>query len=70
MWKFRRIGAASGTSEICGRGLKYEHLTQNENQEKLKNPTKVIGKFGVGALAYEPLPLRFQITEEPPPSVP
>lgn len=24
-----------------GRGLKYEHLTQNENQEKLKNPTKV-----------------------------
>ncbi|MGP8260179.1 MAG: ATP-binding protein [Acidobacteriaceae bacterium] len=31
-----------------GRGIKYEHLTQNENQEKLKNPTKVIGKFGVG----------------------
>ncbi len=31
-----------------GRGLRYEHLTQNENQEKLKNPTKVIGKFGVG----------------------
>lgn len=31
-----------------GRGLKYEHLTQNENQEKLKNPAKVIGKFGVG----------------------
>lgn len=31
-----------------GRGLKYEHLTQNENQEKLKNPTRVIGKFGVG----------------------
>jgi hypothetical protein len=31
-----------------GRGLKYEHLTQNENQEKLKNPTQVIGKFGVG----------------------
>ena len=31
-----------------GRGLKYEHLTQNENAEKLKNPTKVIGKFGVG----------------------
>ncbi len=31
-----------------GRGLKYEHLTQNENQEKLRNPTKVIGKFGVG----------------------
>jgi hypothetical protein len=31
-----------------GRGLKYEHLTQNENQEKLKNPSRVIGKFGVG----------------------
>lgn len=31
-----------------GRGLKYEHLTQNENLEKTKNPNKVIGKFGVG----------------------
>src|SRR5665213_261904 len=31
-----------------GRGLRYEHLTQNENLEKLTNPTKVIGKFGVG----------------------
>lgn len=31
-----------------GRGLKYEHLTQNENQEKLNNPSKVIGRFGVG----------------------
>ena len=31
-----------------GRGLKYEHLTQNENEEKLRNSTKVIGKFGVG----------------------
>jgi hypothetical protein len=31
-----------------GRGLKYEHLTQNENQEKLNNASKVIGKFGVG----------------------
>jgi hypothetical protein len=31
-----------------GRGLRYEHLTQNENQEKLKNSAKVIGKFGVG----------------------
>lgn len=30
-----------------GRGLKYEHLTQNESQEKLKNP-HVIGKFGIG----------------------
>ena len=31
-----------------GRGLKYEHLTQNESQEKLQNPGRVIGKFGVG----------------------
>ena len=31
-----------------GRGLRYEHLTQNENQEKLNNPALVIGKFGVG----------------------
>lgn len=31
-----------------GRGLKYEHLTQNENLEKLRQPKLVIGKFGVG----------------------
>ncbi|MFU8691085.1 ATP-binding protein [Rossellomorea sp. FS2] len=31
-----------------GRGLKYEHLTQNENVEKTENPDRVIGKFGVG----------------------
>jgi hypothetical protein len=31
-----------------GRGLRYEHLTQNENQEKLSHPSKVVGKFGVG----------------------
>ena len=31
-----------------GRGIRYEHLTQNENMEKLKNPGLVIGKFGVG----------------------
>ena len=30
-----------------GRGLQYQHLTQNENDEKKKNPL-VIGKFGVG----------------------
>lgn len=30
-----------------GRGLKYSSLTQNENEEKLKNP-HVIGKFGIG----------------------
>ncbi len=31
-----------------GRGLKYEHLTQNENEEKMSHPELVIGKFGVG----------------------
>jgi hypothetical protein len=31
-----------------GRGLRYEHLTQNENDEKLQNANKVMGKFGVG----------------------
>lgn len=30
-----------------GRGIKYEHLTQNESEEKLRNE-KVIGKFGIG----------------------
>jgi len=30
-----------------GRGLKYEHLTQKEDDEKLSNP-HVIGKFGIG----------------------
>lgn len=30
-----------------GRGLKYHHLTQNENEEKI-NSNIVIGKFGVG----------------------
>lgn len=30
-----------------GRGLAYEHLTQKEDEEKLKNPN-VIGKFGIG----------------------
>lgn len=31
-----------------GRGVRYEHLTQNENKEKLANAGKVVGKFGVG----------------------
>ncbi len=31
-----------------GRGLRYEHLTQNENKEKLRYESKVVGKFGVG----------------------
>lgn len=31
-----------------GRGLRYEHLTQNEDPEKLRNSGRVIGRFGVG----------------------
>ncbi len=31
-----------------GRGLRYEHFTQNENPEKLKAVGLVIGKFGIG----------------------
>lgn len=31
-----------------GRGLRYESLTQNENNEKLSHPDGVIGKFGIG----------------------
>ena len=30
-----------------GRGVRYEHLTQNENAEKLRHP-QVIGQFGMG----------------------
>lgn len=31
-----------------GRGIRYEHLTQNENAEKISSEKQVIGKFGVG----------------------
>src|SRR5207237_1432044 len=31
-----------------GRGVRYEHLTQNENSEKVDNPEDVVGKFEVG----------------------
>lgn len=31
-----------------GRGLRYEHFTQNESHEKLEAVGRVIGKFGVG----------------------
>lgn len=31
-----------------GRGLTHKDLTQGEDEEKLNNPDKVIGKFGVG----------------------
>lgn len=31
-----------------GRGLRYQHLTQNENPEKARKADLVVGKFGVG----------------------
>ena len=31
-----------------GRGLRHEHLTQNEDPEKRRNAELVVGKFGVG----------------------
>ena len=31
-----------------GRGIRYEHLTQNENAEKMSGKAPVIGRFGVG----------------------
>jgi hypothetical protein len=31
-----------------GRGLRYEHFTQNENPEKLNALGRVIGRFGIG----------------------
>lgn len=31
-----------------GRGLRYQHLTQNENPEKQRRADLVVGKFGVG----------------------
>ncbi len=37
----------SWTVRDFGRGLKVQHLTQNENKEKLANPN-MIGKFGIG----------------------
>jgi hypothetical protein len=41
---------AQGTWHIrdYGRGIRYQHLTQSENEEKLRRPSEVIGKFGVG----------------------
>jgi len=41
--------STSGTWIIkdFGRGLKYEHFTQKENDEKLSN-NGIIGKFGIG----------------------
>jgi hypothetical protein len=41
-------GAGRWHIRDSGRGLRYEHLTQNESVEKLNHPDRVVGKFGVG----------------------
>jgi hypothetical protein len=41
-------GAGRWVIRDYGRGLKIEHFTLNENQEKLARTSGVIGKFGVG----------------------
>lgn len=43
-----RLPDGSWSVRDWGRGLRYEHLTQNENAEKLRHADVVIGKFGVG----------------------
>lgn len=45
--KIEKIGDDVWSIQDFGRGLQYEHLTQNENLEKLNHPNS-IGKFGVG----------------------
>jgi len=45
--KIEKSGSKIWHIRDFGRGLKYEHLTQNENIEKTEHP-HLIGKFGVG----------------------
>lgn len=45
--EIHRDGSGSWHVRDAGRGLRYEHLTQNENAEKRRNP-QVIGQFGMG----------------------
>lgn len=42
-----RTAEGSWFIEDYGRGVRYEHLTQKENPEKLRHP-EVIGQFGIG----------------------
>lgn len=46
--EIRKMGGDTWIIRDFGRGLRYEHFTQNENPEKLKHVGRVIGKFGVG----------------------
>jgi hypothetical protein len=42
-----RLGARRWAIQDFGRGIRYEHLTQRENPEKLEH-AEVIGQFGIG----------------------
>jgi len=46
--EIRKNDSTSWTIRDYGRGLRYVHLTQNENAEKLDRESEVIGRFGVG----------------------
>lgn len=43
-----KFEAGSWRIRDYGRGVRYEHLTQKENKEKLRHADKMIGRFGVG----------------------
>lgn len=42
-----KVGPGQWKIRDFGRGVRYEHLTQKENREKLRHPA-VIGQFGIG----------------------
>jgi hypothetical protein len=42
-----RVGPRTWAIEDYGRGIRYQHLTQRENPEKLEH-AEVIGQFGIG----------------------
>jgi hypothetical protein len=43
-----KLGVQRWEVRDTGRGLRYDHLTQNENPEKHDHADRVIGRFGVG----------------------
>ena len=43
-----QMGGGKITVRDFGRGIRYEHLTQNENTEKISSEKQIVGKFGVG----------------------
>ena len=46
--EIRQTGTQSFIVRDRGRGIRPEHLTQNENAEKMSGKAPVIGRFGVG----------------------